>query len=317
MAKILWSGSDNERIQAVGWRLEALVLRALWWLVAPMSLDRASATGRRLVRRLGPHTAKQRQVVANLRTVFPERSRTEIEALARAVWANLGAVLAELGQLEKLLAALRGPERLQIVHLNRDSEFLAGRKTVIFVTAHCANWELAAFAAQQLSGKLDVVYTPQSNPYLDRMIQDKRRALGCGFIGKVSAVRGMLKSLKRGRSVGLLVDTRVDEGPLEPFFGVPAQVTPTPAWLALKTGCDIVPVQVERVRDARFRIIFHPALHAARCDDESDEQTVSRVTRQINARVESWIRAQPGDWMCTKRRWPKELMRQRDARSPP
>jgi KDO2-lipid IV(A) lauroyltransferase len=316
MAKILWSGSDNRRTQMLGWWLEALVLRSLWWLVAPLSLDRASATGRRLVRRLGPHTPKHRQVVANLKTVFPERSPSEIEALARAVWGNLGAVLAEFGHMEKLVGSLQDPERLELVHLNRDPQFLAGQKPVIFVTAHCANWELAAFAAQQLTGRLDVVYTPQSNPYLDKLIQDKRRALGCGFIGKVSAVRGMFKSLKSGRSVGLLVDTRVDEGPLEPFFGVPAHVTSTPAWLALKTGCDIVPVQVERVRDARFRITFHSALRAGRRGDESVEQSVSRVTRQINARVESWIRAQPGDWMCTKRRWPKELMRQRDAGAP-
>ncbi len=306
MAKILWSGSGNRFLQALGWWVEALLLRGLWWLSRPMSLDRASATGRRVLSWLGPYSGKQRHVLANLQTAFPDRSRDEIERLAVGVWGNVGAVAAEFAQLEKLTDPDVARERLEIVHRNRDPDFLAGSKPVVFVTAHCANWELAAWAAQRQSAGLDVVYTPQANPQLDKLIQAKRGALGCGFIGKVNAVRSMLKSLRGGRSVGLLVDTRVDEGPLEPFFGVPANVTTAPAWLALKTGCDVVPIQVERIRDARFRLTFHPPLRVTQQEGGTVDQAVSRVTREINAVVESWIGAHPSDWMCTKRRWPKE-----------
>jgi KDO2-lipid IV(A) lauroyltransferase len=309
MAKFLSGGESGSWRQRAGWRLEAFVLRTFWWMLAPLPLDRASSTGRALVQRLGPYMNKHRHVLGNLTTAFPHRSCAEVESLARAVWGNLGAVLAEFGQMEKLVAALEQRDRLEVVDLDQDPDLVAGRKAVVFVTVHCGNWELAAYAAQRLCGRLDVVYTPQSNPYLDSMIQRKRCALGCGFIGKVNAVRSMFKALRKGRSVGLLVDTRIDEGLLEPFFGVPARVTPTPAWLALKTGCDIVPVQVERMHDARFRITFHPALRAVAGEGESGEQAASRVTREINAIVEGWIRARPGDWMCTKRRWPKDLMR--------
>lgn len=306
MAKILWSGSDNKTVRAFSWWLEALVLRSLWWLVALMPIDRASRTGRRLFSALGPRTAKHRHVLANLSTAFPDRGRDDIERLAVAVWGNVGAVSAEFAQLEKLFDARHSSERIEVLPDPRKPGFPAYSKPCLFVTAHCANWEAAAYVAQQLTGALDVVYTPQENPGLDRMIQDRRRALGCGFIGKVNAVRHMLKALKSGRSVGLLVDTRIDEGPLLPFFGTDANVTSTPAWLALKTGCDIVPIQVERIRDARFRITLHPALQVIRRADESGEQAVLRVTSDILGLVESWIRASPGDWMCTKRRWPKE-----------
>ncbi len=315
MAKILWSGSENKALQSFGWWLEGLVLRSLWWLVTPMSIDLASAAGRRIFALLGPHSAKHRHVLANLSTAFPDRSRAEIERLAVGVWGNVGAVSAEFAQLEKLTDARRNRDRIEIVTAPPDAGLPAADTPCVFVTAHCANWELAAYAAQQLTGALDVVYTPQDNPYLERMIQNKRRALGCGFIGKVNAVRSMFKSLNSGRSVGLLVDTRVDAAPLQPFFGVDATVTTTPAWLALKTGCVIVPVQVERIRDARFRITFHPALRVIRREGETAEQAVARVTGDITATVEAWIRAHPADWMCTKRRWPKDLMRARGAYS--
>ena len=313
MARLIWSGSENRAVQAFGWWLEALVLRSLWWLVTPLSLDHASAAGRRMFGLLGPRSAKHRHVLANLATAFPDRSAAEIERLAIGVWGNVGAVAAEFAQLEKLTDAQRNRDRIEIATADPGPGAPAVDAPCVFVTAHCGNWELAAYAAQQLTGALDVVYTPQDNPYLDRMIQDKRRALGCGFIGKVNAVRSMFKSLRHGRSVGLLVDTRVDEAPLQPFFGVDANVTTTPAWLALKTGCPIVPIHVERCRAARFRITLHPALRVIREEGESAEQAVERVTRDITAMVEAWIRAQPADWMCTKRRWPKDLMRAHGA----
>jgi KDO2-lipid IV(A) lauroyltransferase len=313
MAKILWGDSDNKVLRSFGWRLEALLLRTLWSLVTPMSIDRASAAGRRIFGLMGPRSAKHQHVLANLTTAFPDRSRADIERLAIGVWGNVGAVAAEFAQLEKLTDARRNRDRIEIVTADPEPGAPAADAPCVFVTAHCANWELAAYAAQQLTGALDVVYTPQDNPYLDRMIQDKRRALGCGFIGKVNAVRSMFKSLKNGRSVGLLVDTRVDEAPLQPFFGLDANVTTTPAWLALKTGCAIVPIQVERRGGARFRITFHAALRVARQQGESAEQAVTRVMRDITAMVEAWIRAHPADWMCTKRRWPKDLMRARGA----
>jgi KDO2-lipid IV(A) lauroyltransferase len=316
MARIIWRGSDNKAARALGWWLEALVLRSLWWLVSLMPLDSASRTGRRLFAWLGPRTAKQRHVLANLRTAFPERSPEEIERLAAAVWGNVGAVSAEFAQLDTLFDPQRGGDRIEVLPDPASPGFPAFSRPCLFVTAHCANWEAAAYVAQQITGALDVVYTPQENPFLDRMIQQRRRALGCGFIGKVNAVRYILKALKSGRSVGLLVDTRVDEGPVLPFFGTDANVITTPALLALKTGCDIVPIQVERVRDARFRIRLHPALRVVRGVGESAEQAVLRVTEDILALVESWIRAKPGDWMCTKRRWPKDLMRERGVYAP-
>ena len=311
MAKIL-RRKKKKSGQLFGERLDALVLRVLWWLLTPLPVDWASATGRRVFGLLGRRSRKNRHVLANLMTAFPEKRRDEIERLAVEVWGNFGAVASEFAQLRKLTDPARNRGRLEIVPDSRDPAFPVANGPCIFVTAHCGNWELGAHVVQQYVDALDVIYAPQANPHLDRLIQEKRQALGCNFVSKEKGVRALLRALKSGRSVGLVVDTRIDEGPLLPFFGVETPVTTTPAWLALKTGCPIVPVQSQRILDARFRIIFHPALQAVRRHDETPEQAALRVTGDINALVESWIRARPADWMCTKRRWPKES---RDARN--
>ena len=80
----------------------------------------------------------------------------------------------------------------------------------------------------------------------------------------------------------------------------------TPAQLALKFGCELIPVQIQRRQGANFRVIFHEPITV---DDDSldNQQKILQMTRKINILFESWIRERPHEWMCTKRRWPKHL----------
>jgi KDO2-lipid IV(A) lauroyltransferase len=165
---------------------------------------------------------------------------------------------------------------------------------------------------------MDVVYNPLSNPYLDAMVQRRREVLPCGFIPRKQALRKLFRSLKQGRSVGLLVDYRVDDGVLVPFFGEDAKTTNAAAWLSVKTQRSIVPIQVERLgaahpaRRPRFRITFHAPI---RLDDSPPDEAVqiALLTREMNRRVEAFVAAHPEQWWCTKRRWPKQAMKKRGA----
>jgi KDO2-lipid IV(A) lauroyltransferase len=103
----------------------------------------------------------------------------------------------------------------------------------------------------------------------------------------------------------LIVDQRVDSGEPVPFFGRDMLTSITPAQLALRFDCDLIPIQTQRLKSARFRVIIHDAV---RPDDETADKhsKALQMTRKINALFESWIRERPQEWMCTKRRWPKD-----------
>jgi len=298
-------------LYTTGWLFRAALLKTLWTAVRRMDVDRASATGYRLLSRLGPRTNKHRHVLANLGLVFPEKSRAEIERIGIEVWGNCGAVIAEFAVLDRLVRPGNGDPRIEIIRADTDGPDTAGQQPCIYVGAHLANWELMAFAAGQVSGTLDVVYNAQPYAPFDRLVQRRRAALGCGFVGKQQAVRALVRTLKQGGSVGLLADLRLDGGKQLPFFGVETTVTTTPAWLALKTGARIVPIRTERLGGAHFRITLYRSLCTDPVGGETREQTIDRVTAGINAHLESWIRARPGEWLCTQRRWPKDVMKQR------
>ena len=83
-----------------------------------------------------------------------------------------------------------------------------------------------------------------------------------------------------------------------------SQSTLLPAKLALKAGCDLVPLQVERLQDAHFRVTFHPPIRPG--NDQLDEtaQAIDMI-QQVHNQFESWIRKSPQDWFCSKRLWPR------------
>ncbi len=289
-------------LQNLRWLADALFMGAFWQVVALMSPDRASALGYKIGKAVTPRLRRSGRIRRNLRQALPEKSEPELLELVSEVWGSGGRVFAEYAHLD-VLCANKNQEYVEVV-LNWDIEaYRSAGKPVVFVTAHMANWELTAAMAVAMGIPLTVVYTPPHNPFIARMMQRKRRAVGCGFVTKKMASRRLVRDLQAGTCVGLLVDQRVREGEFVEFFGRDALTSTSPARLALKFDCDLVPVEVERIEGARFRVTFHHPLKRDGEGGDSQAQAL-RLTREINRTFESWIRKRPGQWMCWKRRWP-------------
>ncbi len=290
------------------WWLQAAGLKLFWGVSARLPPARASAFGRRLIGWVGPRSRMHTGVLANLCMAFPERSPAEIRLLGAEMWESLGATLAEYPHLRTLAGEGGGSPHLEVRNLS-GVEDLGGNGPFIFISAHLANWELMALAVRHRCGRpLGMLYNPQKNPRLEAMIQGQREAMKSRYIPVKNAVHGLFRSLRRGESVALLMDYRVKGGDLIPFFGVPATTSTAPAWLAARTGCGVIPVGMERLGDARYRLTFHPPLYMEACDKPARE-AIDAFTGQLNERVADLIRATPGQWLCTKRRWPEEAMK--------
>lgn len=311
MSSVLWNKKQQSQLlKNIGLRSEAAALQLFWWIMGLLSPEHASATGDRLLRWLGPKSGKFRKIKANLAMAFPEKEAAEIDRLARGVLGNLGAVMAEFAHIENITNMERQDPYVEIVNLNEDPDFLAHKKPCIFVSAHLGNWELTALALVASGFPGDVLYTPISNPLIDRMIRDKRILMGIRPLSRTNVLRQLLKSLKQGRSVGILTDVRIDDKHLLPFFGTNAGITTVPAWLSMKTGYDIVPVYCERTGHARFRFTFYPALPGPPADMPEDE-AIRLLSMEMIHMHEARISEHPDQWLCSNRRWPKQVMRDR------
>jgi KDO2-lipid IV(A) lauroyltransferase len=312
VAKLFLAGNWRKRIDAspllrrARWAAEALTIGLFWGVCALLPVDRASRLGAWLLTRIGPRLHKSRIMRATLEIAFPERDPAAIERLLREVWGNLGAVLAEYPHLGEICRP--GSGRIELAHGHRPQPSVAGGRGTVYTTAHLANWEVSAAVPVQLGLPTTVVYTPLENPWVDRMLVRFRRGIGCTLIPRDMSGRELLRVLRRGEAVGLIVDHRDDEGAPVPFLGHDKLTTLSPARLALKMGCELIAGRVERLGPGRYRVTGAqvPAPAAARVDETARAIAMSR---QVNALFGAWIRERPGEWLCTKRPWPKPLYR--------
>jgi Kdo2-lipid IVA lauroyltransferase/acyltransferase len=287
------------------WRIEAALLNLFWQLCARLEPHAASAFGQRLLQRIGPRLGKTVHMQRNLRLAFPHLSETERGDLLRAVWGNAGAVLGEYPHL-KAICRDDFDGHFETVMGWDVADYRTRKRQAIFVTAHVGNWELCGAAAGHHGFPITAIYAPSRNPFIDRMLRRRREALGCRLVSLEEGARPLMRELSEGRSVGLVVDTRDDDGVPIPFFGLDKLTTLAPARLTLRFGCDLVPVRVERLGPARFRLIVHepirPDLALA-----SDRDQAIQMMRDLNRLFEDWIRERPEQWLCLKRAWPKTL----------
>jgi KDO2-lipid IV(A) lauroyltransferase len=289
----------------LGWLIEAGAMRLFWRHARSHGPEQASLMGQRLLSRLGPRLGKHRQVMDNLRHAFPELDETQREKLAGDMWSNFGAVLGEYPHLEEIRNG-DGGSRIEVCYRDGARQIVAERTPAVYVTPHLANWEIAPITIVRENVPLSGIYSPQTNPYVDRLLQDMRAPIGAHLVTKQNAIRQLVREMRRGRSVGMLPDQRIDGGEPIPFFGIPAATTTSPAWLSLRMQCPLVPIEVERTGPARFRATFHTPLDTG-APGGDDRQRITAITRALNSLFEEWIRKHPQHWQCTKRRWPKQV----------
>lgn len=276
----------------------ALLAFGLFRILPP---DTASAFGGWLLRRVGPKLGAARRVNRNLDLALPGLTDQEKQAIARGMWDNLGRVIAEYAHLSRLWNEKTG--RVTLVNAGALQTLLNDGQPAILFGGHLANWELCAIGAGRHGLPLGLVYRAPNNPLVHWLIKRARSAGGGTLIPKGAAGgRQIMNQLKAGGHIAMLLDQKMNDGIAVPFFGHDAMTAPAAAQLALRFRCPLVPIQVERLGGARFRITIEDPIPLP---DSGDKAADTRaVMLAINARLEAWIRQNPAQWLWVHSRWP-------------
>jgi KDO2-lipid IV(A) lauroyltransferase len=289
---------------------DVILVRLIWLASKALPVDQASAFGERLGRWLGPRVGRHRHVLDSLAVAFPDRDDAWLQETAVAIWGEIGRVVAEYPHLPTICDPGPNPRVELVSHF--DLEPVRRGRAMIFVAPHQANWNLPAVGGRIGDFPLSVLYRGQRNPKLEAMIGRWRNTMPVSLIDAAAGPRPILQALAAGRSVGLQMDHRVEAGELVRFFGISAPTVTIPARLALKVGTALVPTRIERLQGARFRITLHEPIWAD--PTIADPRLAAlRMTEQVYACFEHWIRERPEQWICAKRRWPKEIIRKVQA----
>ena len=268
---------------------------------ACLPVDWASALGGFLGRSIGPRLRASRIARRNLSRALPGNSEAENDRIVRAMWDNLGRAVAENPHLGRICA--EGSARVEIVNGDAIGALLAvGRPSLLF-GGHFANWEVGPTTVHRIMGDaLLSVYRAANNPWVDWLQRRGLRARQAVAKGPLGG-RELIRHLRRGGHIAMLVDQKLNDGIAVPFFGRDAMTAPAIARLALQFACPIVPVRVERLAGARFRFTVEPSFTVA--DSGNAAADVQAAMARVNAVIEAWVRARPEQWLWLHRRWPE------------
>jgi KDO2-lipid IV(A) lauroyltransferase len=283
--------------------LEARAAASVQALVRRLPRAWALALGRALGRLLADLDPRHVAIAnGNLRHAFPHWDESRRLRTARAVYAHLGQTLLDIlwldGRPREDLLALIDEEGRE--HIERARA--AGRGAV-YVCAHFGNWEMSGVVWGWLGEPIGVVARPLDNLALDARLNAFRARSGNMVISKRRALPDILRLLRQGRGVAMLVDQNVQEadGIFVDFFGRPAATTTAAAALAVKTGCALLPCYCEAKPDGRYRLVYGPPLEWTPSGSRQDD--IAGITQGLTTIIEGWVRARPEQWLWIHRRW--------------
>jgi KDO2-lipid IV(A) lauroyltransferase len=294
-------------LQTALWRLDYSLIWLLVRLFSSLDPDRSSNVGAFVGGLIGPRLQRKSAIMRlNLATAFPDKDEAELDELVKACWRNGGRVLAEYPHLPTLLN--EDQDRLEIEILEPIPTYTDPSRPAVVVTAHHGNWEVVCSAMARLGIPNASLYSPPTNPYLNRMLQRSRDALLCELLPAENAARPLMRAIREGRTAGIVMDRLVHDGRDVLFFGHNKPSTILPAKLAIKFNLDLVPARVERGEGARFKVTFFPPVRPLDTIEDENDRAVE-ATQRIHAIFEQWIAEQPSQWLCTKRMWHKAYKR--------
>jgi Kdo2-lipid IVA lauroyltransferase/acyltransferase len=286
------------------YRLEYYGLRVIIGLIRAVPLETAADISAYCWRIIAPWQRRHSRALENLAIAFPEKTPDEREAIARAMWANLGRVMAETMQIDRLI---KEPDRIEIVS-STFARYKNKMGPIVGVSLHMGNWELAIWPLTVSGATPAAIYRTVKNPYVDRYLRAQRRDLyPGGLLNKGSeaesmkTVRIITDFVRKGGRLGLVADLHDRQGIPVPFFGHPAPSTMAPALIARRTGGRIWLARCLRIgTSSRFKIDMLE-LKVPRTANHADD--IRWTTAAMQAQFEAWVREAPEQFMWSNRRW--------------
>jgi len=247
----------------------------------------------------GPMFRSKKLIVENLKKSNISLKQN-YKQVAGNVLGNYGRIFSEYPYLKSFRNG-RLNNFIEIDGKNHLENIRKEKKRVVFVSGHFNNFELMAMQIEKAGIELSAIYRPLNNIFLNKIMEKIRTKYICKNQIKKgrTGTRQIIKNLKKGWSIALMIDQRVREGSKVKFFGDLATTTTIPAQLIKKYKCELVPIYIERKEKYYFK------MHISKPIKVNSKKTTEDITLFLNTVLEKMILKNPEQWIWTHDRWKK------------
>jgi KDO2-lipid IV(A) lauroyltransferase len=169
-------------------------------------------------------------------------------------------------------------------------------RPVILVTGHFGNYDASRAALIARGYRVGALYNPMKNPYFNNHYVAAISQIGTPLFPRGKKGLGdMVRHLRSGGMLGLLMDQAMRHGAALTFFDQTAMTALSAAELALKYDALVIPTYAVRQPDGlSFQIIVEaPIPHG----------TPHAMTQALNDSLEAIVRQNIDQWFWIHRRW--------------
>lgn len=253
-----------------------------------------------IARSLGPKLKVTQIAKNNLNKIFGNKINTA--EMIDQIWDNFGKYIGEFPFIHELSKDEMNA-RFIMDGLENVKHYQETKKPFLLFLAHQANWDFVIRHITDIYPKFAIVYRKANNPYVDKKIfQTRNKDENVLMIAKgPSGAKSLVRAIKNGYSIAMLVDQKMNDGIEVPFFNRPAMTANAIAKLSLQYDYPIIPCQLVRTKDSFFKAIIHPEIKYIRTDDKIKD--VYNIMLSINKELEKWIRENPSQWFWFHNRW--------------
>jgi len=228
-----------------------------------------------------------------------------VQRLARSSFRNFGKYLVELlhvkgWSMERLrqVVTIRGEEHFD--------EALKHGRGVIFASADMGSIEVASALVLLKGFRITSVMEQLRPKMLMDWIVTCRAKMGVSLLPTQGTGRQLLRALRRGEMVALVVDVGYRDGAGVPvnFLGHATYFPAGPARLSRLSGAPIIFGTAVRLPHNRFLAYASPPILPDRTRDA--DQDIRNTTQRVVDIFEEFVRRYPDQWYVFRDMWPGE-----------
>lgn len=240
---------------------------------------------------------RKKVVLKNLEIAFPEKSEKERIKIAKEFYKKFVFYMASI--IEILDVSL---DELKQIEVRGEENLLKAKnsnKPIVFMTAHFGNWEIVP---KIIGGVYEipmvVLMREFDNPKIGEFFKKSRNSFNISTLNKKSSAREIIKALKKGKAVGILIDqhstnkTAIDVE----FLGQKVKFNRAISTLAKKFGVVVVPLFTYEENGKYYLKILEPK-------EFSENDRIESFTQWQANIIENMIKTHPSEYYWFHKRF--------------
>lgn len=247
---------------------------------------------------------RRKVVFENLHRSFPEKTETEIKAIADEFYKHFCDIT-----LESIKALVMSKKTLKKRVTFSGQPVLEAlyqaKKSVVIVMGHMGNWEWGGIRfglAQGRIHELYAIYHPLKHPYFDQLVYHLRTR----FKSKLIPMNNVLRQVIRNKDKITATTFITDQAPsYEHTFWTTFLNQDTPVFLGAEKIAKSLDYPIVYIGIKKLGRGFYD-IHAELLVENPKDFLPNQITALHTQRLEQDINAQPAYWLWSHRRWKRQ-----------